>query len=370
MKLKSKLKQALGSLMEISGSSTDILSGIDAAIARGTDRTDTPVDDKYVHEILFLVSNSPGSITFLARRITRRLETATDVILALKTLLLLHRLLRGGDRYFEQDLRSLWSSGELRIDLGWSCNDCDRLSSFIISYSELLKERVQWIINQSGKLEPVRPLGLEIQSCEENAIELVLHRLSKCQAFLDLTMECLPSKIWHSSRVTQVAMNIILRESFSVYVTFCEWIDILLNSFSKLEKPQRVLALDVIKKACNQTPKLDEYYKSLRTSMVGKSLDFPSVRVFTVEDVSAMEMASSEQLSPFHCKLETKISTVWVEFDDDGDSQSSSLFSFGGFEDHLLTSAGDDLVTDQGESSTTTTTTTITGSTSNYMQLL
>ncbi|XP_039133165.1 putative clathrin assembly protein At1g33340 [Dioscorea cayenensis subsp. rotundata] len=335
MKLKSKLKQALGSLMEISGSSTDIFSGIDAAIARGTDRTDTPVDDKYVHEILFLVSNSPGSITFLARRITRRLETATDVILALKTLLLLHRLLRGGDRYFEQDLRSLWYSGELRIDLGWSCNDCNRLSSFIISYSELLKERVQWIINQSGKLEPVRPLGLEIQSCEENAIELVLHRLSKCQAFLDLTMECLPSKIWHSSRVTQVAMNIILREFFGVCVLF-----------------------------------LDEYYKSLRTSMVGKSLDFPSVRVFTVEDVSAMDMASSEQLSPFHCKLETKISTVWVEFDDDGDSQSSSLFSFGGFEDHLLTSAGDDLITDQGESSTTTTNTTITSSTSNYMQLL
>ncbi|KAM0940714.1 putative ANTH domain, ENTH domain, ANTH domain superfamily protein [Dioscorea sansibarensis] len=355
MKLKGKLKQALGSLMEIFGSSTDILSGIDAAIARGTDRTDTPVDDKYVHEILFLVSNSPGSITFLARRITRRLETATDVIQALKTLLLLHRLLRGGDRYFEQDLRNLWSSGELRIDLGWSCKDCDRLSSFIISYSELLKERVQWIINQSGKLEPVRPLGLEIQSCEENAIELVLHRLSKCQAFLDLTMECLPSKIWHSSGVTQVVMNIILRESFSVYVNFCEWIDILLNSFSKLQKPQRVLALDVLKKACNQTPKLGEYYKILRTSMVGKSLDFPSVRLFTVEEVSAMEMAS-KKLSPFHCKLETKISTVWVEFDDDGDSRSSSLFSFGGFEDHLLTSVGDDLVTDQGESSTTTAT--------------
>ncbi|KAJ0972908.1 hypothetical protein J5N97_020867 [Dioscorea zingiberensis] len=348
--------------METSGTTTDILSDIETAIVRGTDRSDTPVDDKFVHEILFLVSNSPGSITFLARRITRRLKTATDVILAFKTLLLLHRLLRGGDRYFEQDLRNLWMSGELQMDLGWSSNDSDRLSFFILNYSQFLKERMEWIINQSGKLEPVRPSGLELQSCEENAIELVFHRLSKCQAFLDLTMECLPSKIWHSSRVTQVVMNIILRESFSVYVSFCDWIDTLLNSFSNLQKPQRVLALDVLKKACNQTPKLHEYYKSLRTSMVGKSLEFPSVRVFTVEEVSALEMMSSvmsgkqeaseeqQQISPFSCKLETKISTVWVEFDDEN-SQSSSLFSIGGLEDHLTS--------DQGESST-----------SSYMQLL
>ncbi|TXG48468.1 hypothetical protein EZV62_024343 [Acer yangbiense] len=59
-----------------------------------------------MHGILFLVSDSPGSIYFLAERISCRLGKTRDHLVALKSLMLIHRLLRGGNRFFEQQLLS------------------------------------------------------------------------------------------------------------------------------------------------------------------------------------------------------------------------------------------------------------------------
>jgi hypothetical protein len=75
-----------------------LLAGIEAAIERCTGSSD---DDRHVHEILFLVSNAPGAITFVSRHIMARLEAARAPVAALQLLLLVHCLLRTGDRYFE-----------------------------------------------------------------------------------------------------------------------------------------------------------------------------------------------------------------------------------------------------------------------------
>lgn len=130
---KGKIWAALGSLMDHSNSKASsaatptaaaapvpdraLLADIEAAVERCTAGGGGGDDERHVHEILFLVSNAPGAITFLSRRITARLEAArAPPAAALRSLLLVHRLLRAGDRYFEQDLRGLWASRDLRID--------------------------------------------------------------------------------------------------------------------------------------------------------------------------------------------------------------------------------------------------------------
>ncbi|XP_008782094.2 putative clathrin assembly protein At1g33340 [Phoenix dactylifera] len=385
MKVKDKLWAVLGSLRDHCTSNRavisnqKILSDIEAAIVRCTDHHDVPIDEKYVHEILFIVSNAPGSITFLARRMSMKLETARDPVEALKTLVLLHRLLRGGDRYFEQDLRSSWSSRDLRLDLSWCAGAPDFSHTFLLNYSLFLEERLGWIINQAGMLEPVRPSRSSFQSYEEEAAESVLRRLMKCQVFLDRVMACLPVDISCMSRVTQSAVCIILRESFRVYDSFCEGVQIVVSSFFDLEESVRVLALDILKKACSQTPQLHEFYDNCKRAIVGKNLDYPSVRIITAAQISSMEeflpakhnktvsvafedakltgrsreeecAVQETKLPLFSQKLETKISTVWVEFDEE-DSQASSTFSFVGPDNRSATVA-DDLPT-EGESSTT-----------------
>ncbi|XP_073014048.1 putative clathrin assembly protein At1g33340 [Typha latifolia] len=384
MKVKSKLWAALGTFMDhttISKAATtdrSILTNIETAILRCTDRHDMSIDDKYVHEILFLVSNAPGSITFLSRRISIRLDSMREPMVALKCLVLLHRLLRGGDRYFEQDLRNLWSSRNLRLDLSWCLDHSDDLHAFLRSYSSFLEERMGWFINQAGNLEPSRPSSIIIsQSYEEEVIELLIFRLSKCQDLLDRVLDCSLIDISSSGQVIQSAISIILRESFRVYESFREGIEDMVRSSFDLHKALRVPALNILEKACTQTTNLQEFYHNCKRSIVGKSLDYPFVKIITLSNISAMEQflptgrnlqpsaapeddrikegkiareeAAIDQNNLFSGRLETTISTVWVEFDEEN-SQTSN-FSFA--ESNVRSvGAADNIVTKENNSST------------------
>uniref|UniRef100_A0A0E0ME90 ENTH domain-containing protein n=1 Tax=Oryza punctata TaxID=4537 RepID=A0A0E0ME90_ORYPU len=394
---KGKIWAALGSLMDHATSAGNskgssaaaavpvpdraLLADIEAAVERCTGGGGGGDDERHVHEILFLVSNAPGAITFLSRRITARLEAARAPAAALRSLLLVHRLLRAGDRYFEQDLRGLWASRDLRIDAPrCSCSPhaggeyisagpaagatATGTCSFLHGYSAYLEERMQWVINQAGNLEPARPSpppdhhhhddgddddpprrpGSSSSSSYDHAAaaaaEPLIFKLAMSQRLLDLAIQLLPdNNTSATSAAARSAFGIVLRESFKVYDAFKDGLDALLRS--------RVAAAasGILKKACAQTPELKEFYHKCKKSNVSKSLDYPVVRVVTSameliispvteeedddgghgsaaakEEAVAAAAQEASQVSggsaPFATKLETTISTVWVEFDD------------------------------------------------------
>lgn len=255
-----------------------LLTDIEAAIERCTDSSSGGGgndDDRHVHEILFLVSNARGAITFLSRRITARLEAARAPAAALRSLLLVHRLLRAGDRYFEQDFRSLWASRELRVDaprcscsplaagVGYASGAC----AFVHGYSAYLEGRMQWVINQAGNLEPARKpppdhdagKPMPSSSSDDAGAETLLFKLAMCQRLLDLAIQLLPDNNTSASTAARSAFGIVLRESFKVYDAFAEGIDVMLllsKSLDGLSKPSRVTAHEILKKACAQTLEL------------------------------------------------------------------------------------------------------------------
>ncbi|KAJ3671563.1 hypothetical protein LUZ60_007642 [Juncus effusus] len=336
MKVKNKIFKTLGSFMDhamINKSSviTDraILTDIDSAIERCTNLQDTLFDEKYVHEILFLVSNAPGSMTFLSRRISARLESTREPVKAIKSLLLIHRLLRGGDRYFEKDFRNLWLSHDLIIDPSWLLDYHDETYAFVHAYSLFLEERIGWAINQSGNLEPIRPTCMELgfQSYNDEFGEILSFRVSKCQKLLERVMDCFPVNLSsYNSSVAQSAFGMILRESFQVYEGFKEGFESLnRSSFEVINKPLRALVQEILNKACIQTPQIQEFYQKCKKSDVSKGLDYPLVKIITPNHVSPIEKTNEDSslekeddnsCNLFSGKLETTISTVWVKFDE------------------------------------------------------
>ncbi|XP_077231727.1 ENTH/ANTH/VHS superfamily protein [Tasmannia lanceolata] len=383
--VRSKLRLALGSVKDHAAigkamiSSGDIFSNIEIAIVRATGHDNSPIDEKYVHEILFLVSNSPGSVAFLADKISRRLSKTRDRIVTLKTLLLVHRLMRGGDRNFEQDLRNARLSCDLRLNLYWFSKNSDILIIFLNNYVAFIEERMEWVINQAGKLEPIMPERSGFRIHREKSIEIVFYRLPRCQAFLDRIMDCLPIEISCSDSLTRAALSNILRESFQVYMSFCEGVTTLVDSFFDFKKVDRTLALNIFKRASSQSYKLFEFFENCKRITGSKSLDYPMVRIITADCISTMEeflvspqafgnvplLSATYPSSPtsiltnqsvivrskeenkgemeerfgysgtlFPFKLETKISTVWVEFDEE-DSQNS-CFSVDWFDDRYV----------------------------------
>ncbi|KAJ4713930.1 ENTH/ANTH/VHS superfamily protein [Melia azedarach] len=348
-------------------------SDIEIAVVRATGHDYGPIDDKYMQEILFLVSNSPGSIAFLAERISRRLGKTRDQLVALKTLLLIHRLLRGGNRDFERQLRNAYISGHLQLSSCWFLRNSNPSICFLHKYAAYLEERMGWVINQAGKLEPVMSRGLEFQCYEEKSINMVFRKLPKCQGFIDKVLQSSPFDIFPSNNLVQAAMINTLKESFQVYTTFCEGVAALVNMFFDLARPARALACDILKRASQQSQALHDLYETCKRTIDNKNLEYPSVQIITMEHVMALEqclgctpvrsygrpMLSTSGSSPsilnclaksaelqaaitgnkgevekqnevskssslFSCTLETKISKVWVVFDDDDFNKSGS----------------------------------------------
>lgn len=347
----------------------DGFSNIEIAVLRATGHDNGTIDDKYMHEILFLVSNSPGSIPFLAERISRRLGKTKDHVVALKTLVLIHRLLRGGNRSFEQELCKAHVSGHLQISTRCFTKSFDHPSiGFLHKYAAYLEERMSWLINQAGKLEPVMSKGLEFRRYDEKSIDMAFRTLPKCQVLIDKVLECSPhDALCLDHNMAQAALRNTLRESFQVYMTFSEGIATLVNMFFDLTASARGLACEILKKASLQSQRLHDLYESCKKVIENKNLDYPCVQIISMNHIVALEQFGRSQnelaasrpppisghltkskeielakeskrneekidinLSPtpttlFSWTLETKISMVWVVFEDEVPNESQVL---------------------------------------------
>ncbi|OAY46662.1 putative clathrin assembly protein At1g33340 [Manihot esculenta] len=344
---------AIGKAMIINNHEGKSFSDIEIAVLRATAHDNLPIDDKHMHQILFLVSNTPGSIPFLAEMISRRLAKTKHPLVTLKSLLLIHRILRGGNRYFEQQLRSSHISGHLQISTSLffrnSKSSSDPYVSFLHKYSAYLEERIGWVINQAGKLEPVNVMsqGLQFRSYDDKWVDIIFHKLPKCQVFIDKVLGCSP--IPPFDNLAQAAMSNTLKESFQVYMTYCEGVAALVNMFFDLTMPARALACQILQKASKQSQELQNLYENCKRVIDNKNLEYPEVQIITMDHVKALEKCSEYHsltleclenkptkwrakggdqkdhttdnfsLSPalFSCTMETKISKVWVVFEDE-----------------------------------------------------
>lgn len=247
--------------------------------------------------------------------------------------------------------------------------------AFLYNYAAFLEERMGWVINQEGKLEPVLSHVSAFQFYAEKSMGTIFNRLRRCQAFLDGIMGCLPIEMSGVDFITCIALINILRESFQVYSSLSEGITALVDCSFEYKEPERALALKIFRRAYPLSYKLSEFFDLCKRIIGANSLEYPSVRIITKDCVSAIEESMScsqtsgsrpswtdlhssisdvkrptmvvdasgeanmddevvgeEPIgisgSPFSCKLETKISTAWVEFDKE-DKQSSCLFVAG-----------------------------------------
>lgn len=77
---------------------------LEVAIVKATSHDDDPADEKYVREILKLTSYSRGYVNACVSMVSRRLGKTRDWIVALKALMLVHRLMAEGDPVFQQEI--------------------------------------------------------------------------------------------------------------------------------------------------------------------------------------------------------------------------------------------------------------------------
>lgn len=151
----SKIRKALGAvkdqtsigLAKVSNSAT--LAELEVAIVKATRHDEYPAEEKHVREILSLTSYSRTNIAACVALLSRRLGKTRSWAVALKALVLIHRLLAEGDPAYEREVffgtrrgTRMLNMSDFR-DAGSRAEGWD-FSAFVRTYARYLDERLEY----------------------------------------------------------------------------------------------------------------------------------------------------------------------------------------------------------------------------------
>ncbi|RVW15650.1 putative clathrin assembly protein [Vitis vinifera] len=106
----SKIRRALGAVKDQTSiglakvGSSNSLADLDVAIVKATRHEEYPAEERHIREILSLTCYSRAFVSACVNTLARRLNKTKNWTVALKTLMLIHRLLADGDPSYEQEI--------------------------------------------------------------------------------------------------------------------------------------------------------------------------------------------------------------------------------------------------------------------------
>ncbi|PON53678.1 AP180 N-terminal domain containing protein [Trema orientale] len=296
---------------------------VDHIVVKATAPNDMPLPEKYIHELLKLFSIS-GQSSFRAFSLsfTRRFGRTHCWRVALKCLLLLHRLLRSvpPNSPFRSEL--LWTRTNGLISLH-PCRFVDDSSFssreytlFVRSYAHLLDEALNCSDfsceeKQSTLLEEEEEEEGKQRSLAEKMKEVgrMLEILPQLQSLMDRAMECRPVGLAARSFVVKSAMKHIIRDSFGCYDVFRREIVVVLDNLFQMPYGSCKTAFGIYKKAAVQSNHLCEFYEWCKAMGLCGRYEYPFIERIPLLQIQA---------------LERFLNGMW-QFTDDSSSGSSPL---------------------------------------------
>lgn len=150
--LQQKLRRALGSVKDQTSIGIAKVAGsgapdLDVALVKATSHDESPIEERYVQEIIHLTSFSRGYVSACVAGIAKRLSKTHNWVVAIKGLMLTHRLLRDGDSSFEQELLYNSRHGMRVLNLSNFRDDSYShawdYSAFVRTYALFLDEKLE-----------------------------------------------------------------------------------------------------------------------------------------------------------------------------------------------------------------------------------
>ncbi|XP_031121950.1 putative clathrin assembly protein At2g25430 [Ipomoea triloba] len=271
---------------------------LELIVVKATSPDDTPLPDRYIHHLLRIFSISPTSLRAFALFFARRFGGTRCWRVALKCLLLLHRLLRSSDAALRTEL--LWARAHRYITL-YPCDFVDRTSTsssgeytiFVRSYARLIDEALDLDcfsikeISEEEKEDEEFCYG-EILFNRMKELRGILEALPRIQSLIDRVMDCRPAAA-ESSVLVRSAMELIVRESFASYGVFEEEVVGVLENMIQMPYRNCVAAFTIYKKAAAQAEELNEFYEWCKCMGLCGSCEYPLVGRIPQIQILALE---------------------------------------------------------------------------------
>jgi len=215
-------------------------SDVEKAVIKATRHNVKPPKEKHVRRLI-VETSSPGSkIGELIAMISKRLELP-DWIVVMKTLEVIHRLMREGNSHFISELRYKAGMLNLRKFADVTSPEASHQSMFVRKYSQYLEEKVL----------VYKILGIQFESdpavIKTYTVEETFERIPRLQSQFNALLNCRSSKEHINNAITIYAFNLMLKDSFKLYRALNDAIIILLERFFNMTKGNAVKALEIYK---------------------------------------------------------------------------------------------------------------------------
>lgn len=321
----SKLKKAIGAVKDqtsisLAKVSSNASSTLEVAVLKATSHDAIPVDDKYVREVLQLVSSNKVHAAACARAIGKRIGRTRNWIVALKSLMLVLRIFQDGDPYFPRDVLHAMKRGAKILNLSSFRDDSNSspwdFTSFVRTFALYLDERLECFL--TGKLQRrYTHEGSSSSSSSSSAYQrsksrgalrpndpirdmkpaMLLDKMSCWQRLLDRAIATRPTGAAKTNRLVLISLYAIVQESFDLYKDISDGLALVLDSFFHLQYQNCVTAFQTCLKAVKQFEELSAFYSLCKGMGIGRSPEYPSVQGISEELIETLQEFLKDQSS-------------------------------------------------------------------------
>ncbi|XP_076951255.1 putative clathrin assembly protein At2g01600 [Bidens hawaiensis] len=262
---------------------------VDVAIVKATNHVECPPKERHIRKILAATSviRPQADVQYSLHALTRRLAKTRNWTVALKTLIVIHRVLRESDSTFREELMNFQQRGRVlqlatfkddSSSIAWDC------SAWVRTYGLFLEERLECFkvlkydiesenIPRSAKGEDKGYSRTRDLDCEK-----LLEQLPSLQQLLNRLMACRPEGGAVGNYVVQYALALVLKESFKIYCAINDGIINLVDKFFEMPRHEAIKALDIYKQASNQAESLSDFYEICKRLQLARNFQFPVLR--------------------------------------------------------------------------------------------
>ncbi|XP_022877269.1 clathrin coat assembly protein AP180 isoform X1 [Olea europaea var. sylvestris] len=303
----SKLKKAIGAVKDQTSISlakvaSNNSSSLEVAVLKATTHDDIPIDDRYVYEILQLVSSNKFYAASCARAIGKRIGRTRNWVVALKSLMLVLRIFQDGDPYFPREVLHAMKRGAKILNLSTFRDDSNSspwdFTAFVRTFALYLDERLDCFL--TGKLQrrytqrdreswsyhrnkrPKEPVG-------DMKPAMLLDRISYWQRLLERAIATRPTGAAKMNRLVKICLYAIVQESFDLYKDISDGLALLLDSFFHLHYQNCVSAFQACIKATSQFEELSGFYSLCKSMGVGRTSEYPSIQAISEELIETLQ---------------------------------------------------------------------------------
>jgi hypothetical protein len=323
----STIRKAIGAVKDQTSISIAKVAGniapdLEVLVVKATTHDEDPADEKYIREIVTLTSYSRGYVGACVATISKRLSKTRDWIVALKALMLVHRVLVDGHPSFEEEMVYATRRGMRVLNMSdfrdeAHSNSWDH-SGFVRFYAAYLDEKVESVVVEksmkgvderedrykdeydNGMMgRRTRSYGDVSESAgrekkketpmREMRPERVLGKLNQLLKILDRILACRPTGAAKTSRLVLVALYQVVRESFGVYVEICEALGVLLDRFMEMAYADCVKGFDAYVSAAKMIDELVVFYNWCKDMGIARSSEYPEVQRITEKLLGTLE---------------------------------------------------------------------------------